>query len=329
MPAVTPARILRAVLNAVGASGGVGLVVRDGQPRELRIQVAGGELSIWAYVWTLTHGGRPTLPHEYRIQLTSVRSPLALNPDGVTVLIGYEPDLDMFAGFDLKRHRRFTPGSPSVQIDIRKIQQALQNGVAFDLKENNEIAVAFRPDHFLFYSQHSKELHAAGQSAQVLNLLGRAAARQNIRAADLALVPAQRQRVVEQVARFARAANFRDQVLNAYDRRCAVTRLQLRIAEAAHILPVAAGARSLDVVGNGIALSPSYHRAFDSGLIYLGEDLVMRVNRHMALDLRAKGLAAGLESFRAPLGRIHLPADRNQWPDPRFVRLANEFRGVH
>jgi hypothetical protein len=60
------------------------------------------------YAWTLTHGGRQSLPDEFRIQMTSVSSPLAPNPGGQTVLIGYHQDLNMFAGFDLAKHRTFT-----------------------------------------------------------------------------------------------------------------------------------------------------------------------------------------------------------------------------
>jgi putative restriction endonuclease len=54
----------------------------------------------------------------------------------------------------------------------------------------------------------------------------------------------------------------------AYGNRCAVTRVQLRLVDAAHILPVGTTG-SADHVRNGIALSPTYHRAFDAGLIYL------------------------------------------------------------
>ena len=34
----------------------------------------------------------------------------------------------------------------------------------------------------------------------------------------------------------------------------------------------------IDDVRNGIALSPTYHRAFDFGLIYVDQEYVMRIN---------------------------------------------------
>ena len=116
-------------------------------------------------------------------------------------------------------------------------------------------------------------------------------------------------------------------MLNGYGHRCAMTRIQLRLVDAAHILPVAAPG-SADHIVNGIALSPTYHRAFDNGLIYLDEQYVMRSNPEKEQALAALQLDGGLEAFKASLGRIHLPADPGQRPDPRFIRKANRYRRI-
>jgi putative restriction endonuclease len=116
-------------------------------------------------------------------------------------------------------------------------------------------------------------------------------------------------------------------VRNAYGQRCAVTRIQLRLVDAAHILPVGAPT-SVDDVRNGIALSPTFHRAYDNGLIFLDESYTMRVNPQKEAALAALDLTGGLTELRASLGRIHLPADKRQWPDSRFISKANEFRGI-
>ena len=330
MPAATPQEITDAILDSIADSGGIGLLVpgESANPRKILVSLGDSGLSLWAYAWSLTFGGRPTLPNEYRIQMTSVDSPLPLNPDGLTVLVGYEPDLRMFAGFDLGRHASFTPGSPSVQIDLPVVQRALQDGLAFNRKANNELAIGIRPDNFLFYCQRAAELHDAGADVVGLDLLERASALDEVPPAALLPLPQERRRVVQEVSRLARSANFRLQVLQAYGDRCAVTRAQLRIIEAAHILPVSAGDESIDVVQNGIALSPTYHRAFDRGLIYLDEDLVMRLNSPHAAVLRDLSRDGGLDSFAAPLGRIHLPPDRHQRPDRYFIRSANEHRNI-
>jgi putative restriction endonuclease len=104
--------------------------------------------------------------------------------------------------------------------------------------------------------------------------------------------------------------------------------MELRLVDPAHILPVQAG-NATDDVRNGIALSPTYHRAFDAGLIYLDADYVMRADRQKELQLVTLKLEAGLAEFKRCLDeRIHLPADKRQWPNPEFIRRANRYRQI-
>lgn len=330
MPAASPSEIVNALLDAFQDSGAAGLLVSSPtrHPRRFIVQYENGGVEVWIYAWTLTHGGRPSLPDEYRIQMTTVRSPLPLNPKGYTLLIGYEPNTKMFAGFDLRRHSTFTSGSPSVQIDIRCLHRALRDGLAFDRKQNNEIAVGFRPDQMLHYMANAEDLHRLGANAAMSKLLSKAAAMERIPLSELSAISEGRRRIVSNVSRLSRAANFRQQVLDAYSFRCAVTRMQLRLVEASHILPVGAQG-SIDDVRNGLALSPTFHRAFDNALIYLDERFVMRINPQKELKLVTLSLDGGLADFKRALNRpIHLPADRRQWPDVNIIRKANEFRRI-
>lgn len=273
----------------------------------------------------LTPGGRPSLPHEYRIQMTSVQSPLAINHGGYTVLLGYQRDRNVFAGYDLTRHTTFTSGSPSVQVNVETLNQALQKGLSFETKSNNEIVVGVRSDLLFFYINHASELHQLGDDSVSLDIIRRASELEDVEVSSL---PPQRQIVVRETSRWSRSTSFRRQVLSAYDNRYAVSRLQLRLVEAAHILPVAAGTRSIDDVRNGIALSPTYHRAFDKGLIYLDDSMEMRLNYRAVDDIHRLGLDGGIEELELRLGTIHLPFNSQQHPDPYFIRLANEYRGL-
>lgn len=330
MPAVRPNILVDVILDAFQDSGVSGFLLSapSQHPRRFAVQTASGSVEVWVYAWTLTHGGRPSLPHEYRIQMTTVTSPLLLNPKGYTVLLGYEPNLKMFGGFDLRRHQRFTTGSPSVQIDIKCIHKALQDGMAFDRKDNDEIAVGIRPDQVVNYIANASELHRLGATAAMYGLLAKASALERITEKELARLPQERRKIVSTVNRLSRAASFRQQVLTAYGNRCAVSRLQLRLVDAAHILPVGAEG-STDDIRNGLALSPTYHRAFDNGLIFLDEDLVMRINPSKELQLVTLRLNGGLPDFKGLLGKsIHLPPDRRQWPEPRIIRRANEYRRI-
>lgn len=272
--------------------------------------------------------GRASLPNEYRIQMTTVRSPLSLNPNGLTVLLGYEQDSGVFAGFDFRRHRTFTEGSASVQTDLPIVRAAIQSGLSFHRKSNAEIAVGVRPDQLLAYVLHAEELHRYGADAVTHDFLEQAASLQIVQVDDLSGLSEPRRRIVRTVSTLARIANFRQQVVFAYGQRCAVTRAQLRLVDAAHILPVGAPG-STDDVRNGLALAPTYHRAFDNGLIFLDQHMHMRINSVKVHELAALNLAGGLQEFSRFLGKILLPPDRSQWPNPILIKKANEFRRIN
>lgn len=111
------------------------------------------------------------------------------------------------------------------------------------------------------------------------------------------------------------------------DRSAAVHERSIVAVDAAHILPVGAP-ESTDDVRNGIALSPTYHRAYDGGLIYLDDSFVMRINSAKVTELAGLRLDGGLEAFQAHLGRVHLPPDRRQWPNAQHIRRANQYRNI-
>jgi putative restriction endonuclease len=116
--------------------------------------------------------------------------------------------------------------------------------------------------------------------------------------------------------RIVRDASFSGAVYDAYDNRCAVTRLRIMDAKgnsevhAAHIWAVAAGGP--DVVQNGIALSATVHWLFDRHLISLTDDHRLLV---------AEGWIPS--EFRALFERfgekINLPGDTKNWPHPSYL----------
>lgn len=331
MPALSPSELVQSVIDALDESDASAILLSSlrGHPRRFVVQSGRNTFELWVYIWTLTHGGGAARPkNEYRIQLTGVQPPLSLNPDGLTILVGYEPNLGCFAGFDLSKHRQFSTKSPSIQISITILHEALQHGFSFVTKGNDEIAIGIRPDQFLAYCLNVDLLHRQGADADMVNLLTRAASLEPISGVDIERVPPERRRVVSEVSRLSRDSSFRKKVITAYDKRCAVTRMQLRLIDAAHILPVGSEGSS-DEVNNGLCLSPTYHRAFDRSLIYLDEKLVMQINETREKELIRLGLAGGLSDFKVYLGqKIHLPADRRQWPDVEFIRAANKFRRI-
>ena len=330
MPAASPAELVDAVLRAIQRSGGSGFYMSERpatHPREFLIQYGEDTISLWVYIWTLTHGGRRSLPDEYRIQMTSVSSPLSIKSSGHTVLLGYHAESDMFAGFDIDKHRTFTAGSPSVQIDMGTIHAAFGDGLAFSLKDNQEIAIGIRPDQFLNYVFNAVSLHQYGGDISTYTLLLKAAQLEEIRPQEMVKLAEERQKIVESVSRYARESSFRRQVMDAYGNRCAVTRAQLNLVDAAHIVPVKA--QGTDNVSNGIALSPTIHRAYDNSLIYLDTRYYMRLNEQKVDELKSQRLEGGLDDLGGYLdSQIHLPANRADWPAPELIGKANKLRRI-
>lgn len=130
-------------------------------------------------------------------------------------------------------------------------------------------------------------------------------------------------RRVEQmlVNRKIRDANFRLQICEAYDDRCAVTGLRIingggrSEVQAAHIWGVGQGGP--DVVQNGIALSGTVHWLFDRHLISLTDDYRLLVSHNkVPTELRVL--------FERQMDRIHLPKDERLWPHPEYVGRHRE-----
>ena len=176
MPPASREAINRAILESINECGAIGFPLQSSgaHPRVYVIAQSGRQISLWVYCWTLTHGGRKTLPDEYRIQMTTVESPLPMNPGGRTILLGYEPDREVFVGFDLERHRTFTSGSPSIQVSISTLNSCLQDGLAFQTKSNEEIAIGVRSDHLLFYCENVRQLHGLGADSAYVETAERA-----------------------------------------------------------------------------------------------------------------------------------------------------------
>jgi putative restriction endonuclease len=123
------------------------------------------------------------------------------------------------------------------------------------------------------------------------------------------------------VNRKIRDANFRLQVLDAYENRCAVTGLRLvngggrAEVQAAHIKPVAAGGP--DIVQNGLALSATVHWLFDRHLISIDSDLRLLVaHNRVPTELRTL--------FRPESEPIHLPRDPRLHPAEVFLAHHRE-----
>jgi putative restriction endonuclease len=131
----------------------------------------------------------------------------------------------------------------------------------------------------------------------------------------------ERSRVTFTNSRIVRDRIFRRLILQAYDKRCAITGLKLingggrAEVDAAHIRPVEASGP--DIISNGIALSGTAHWMFDRGLIALSDDLEILVSRHV-------NDPASVRALINKTGRAIVPPRPYQRPHPHFLEWHRE-----
>lgn len=131
----------------------------------------------------------------------------------------------------------------------------------------------------------------------------------------------ERDRVKQISSRIVRDRLFRRLVLQAYDKRCAITGLKLingggrAEVDAAHIRPVEANGP--DILTNGLALSGTAHWMFDRGLISLSDDLDVLISRQANDPESIRGLINNT-------GKAIVPSRAFERPHPHFLRWHRE-----
>ena len=328
MARLLKAQLLHVVENAIRESGWNFLYLHSlgVHPARYQIYRNGSSYQIRVYIWNLTPGGRNRPRDEWRIQVTSLAR-FEAEPDGKTLILGWWDDVGVFAGFDYTRHAGQLGASPSIQLREAALHDAVVDGFAPHNKGNRELAIAFRPDFIGTYIENLESLHECGEADQEVSILTRIA-KSPVRDAEITETVARKRRhAIVSTKRALRDINFCDRVLTAYGHRCAMCGLQLRLLDAAHILPVGCP-DSTDGTNNGLALCTLHHRAYDRAFVAFGSDYRIHVNEGMAKELKATDHGDGLERFKQFLRPILiLPPDKRDRPAEPFVQDANKLRG--
>jgi len=110
---------------------------------------------------------------------------------------------------------------------------------------------------------------------------------------------------------------FRERVLQAYQRHCAVCRLRRdQLLEAAHIMPDR-HPLGAPVISNGLSLCKLHHAAFDANLIGIRSDYVVQLRQDILDEEDGPMLIHGLQEFHG--ARLLVP-DRRAWrPDRNLL----------
>ena len=117
---------------------------------------------------------------------------------------------------------------------------------------------------------------------------------------------------------------FRKAVLEIYDGRCAISGMKLEfgksvsLVDACHIVPFADAQG--DTITNGIALSPTLHRAFDRGLVSVSDNYQVLVHPRLTDHFPEVGI-------RQFSGRqLYLPSDSRFYPSlDKFAQHRSRF----
>ena len=323
---LTKKHLLALILNAIDDGGWRALVASATHPFHLRVfRNDDGDrgFNLRIYIWNCTHGGGSArAADEYRIQLTGVVP--TIHPGEVTLLLGWHDGYGVFAAWDIAKHSGQDSKSPSAQIKEDALANAHTHAFSIHRRHNGEIAIAFRPEFLVEYALSAESMHRSGKAVEdiaVLNSLD------SITDAQIgAVANTQRRIIISQIARKYRAHDFKQRVLGAYGNRCAVCGVQLKLIDAAHIIPVA-DPSSTDETANGIALCKIHHAAMDRNLISVNENYRIEVSSTEINKLEKDGLHGGIKVFRQHLKTaILLPADRRDYPKPTYFKRARVVR---
>jgi putative restriction endonuclease len=115
--------------------------------------------------------------------------------------------------------------------------------------------------------------------------------------------------------------SFRERVLAAYRRQCALCRLRHEeLLEAAHIIPDSENGEP--VVSNGLSLCKIHHAAYDRRFIGVRPDRVVEVRADLLAEEDGPMLRHGLQGMHGQ--PIHVPRRQSDQPDPAALERRYE-----
>lgn len=316
--------LLELVVRSILDEGWNCLILDNKKPFRLRIYKESSKfVEVAIYIWNCTHGGgSKRSADEYRIQLTSV---VPQKIEGViTVLLGWHEVHRVFAGFDIDWHANQNSQSPSIQIREETLITAHKKAFSILQRQNGELAVAFKPEFLVDYIFSSRSLHEQGITSLDLSLINNLS---SVNAESLENIKDNKRKIViSKIARKYRAADFRSRILTAYKHCCAFCGIQLKLIDAAHIIPVASDL-STDETNNGIALCKLHHCAYDRNLISFNTDYIIEISSSEKSRLLADELSGGYDSFKENLlASIILPENTHDHPSTENILKSRKIR---
>ena len=154
-------------------------------------------------------------------------------------------------------------------------------------------------------------------SADDINYLKQVDEYQYSNIADSGMDIARRSYITTQVKTRLHQSSFRERVLEAYDCRCTLCRLQHReLLDAAHIIPDS-DPDGEPIVTNGLSLCKIHHAAYDKNIIGIRPDYSIEVRKDILLENDGPMLQHGIKEMHDK--KIILPRQRSSYPDVKSL----------
>lgn len=328
MARVRPKILSDALLAAIQESGArATLLSRTAEnPRRFLVDNSDEIADVWVYARPLSvrHEIGWGEAHEFRL-LPGFRA-FRPNPSGPTLAIGYDPDSGLFAGFDTR---------PIVE--RKRCALACRGhlywagkhaGFALHKDAKGRVTAVFASHQLSTYLWNQETIHNwADVDSEIFSLLNDAPGMDRVPIDRIIELPPEKRKEVKKAIKDILHRNFQKKVREAYKYKCALTGSGVPISDAAHIYPARYDDSNYNVT-NGIMLRADLHRAFDSGILYMGDDFKFRFDWEKPHKLPGNA-GDGLEYYKDfHMKHISLPELLHERPDIDMIKKSRSANGV-
>ena len=326
MPFLSSGELLQAVIDACRHRTEAVLFVQGHNP--FSVAVDGRQVTL--FVANVSHARRSD-PDEFRIQCPGdLPDRLAARraAGDLLCILGYNADTETFSAWDPDRFVQRSRGTQrfSLYTRLSNHQRARIDGFSVYRDASGQNVLSFRSEFMALYVGNAEVLHQANNKALQKLVSAHRDMRSGVASKKLIVVAKRRIEVTHK--QYARNPQFRQDVREAYQNRCAMCGVQLELIEAAHLVPHN-HPKGLDSVSNGIALCALHHKSLDTGLLYLDADYNILINPVRRKYLVRMQRIRGFQRFRRQLSdTIALPLDPSDYPLIENIELGNQLRGI-
>ena len=265
---------------------------------------------------------------ECRIQIAkSENFNTALNSRNDVIVLGYFADEKVFTAWNpyIMRDRFNQRETVSLysRFSVQKIAKVQK--IASYRDTNKQSIISFIPDYLGLYLENLEKIHLLSD-IELKNLSETSDNLNNLNE-DGEFNSSEGTLTITH-DRKKRDPNFKIKVYDAYNNKCAMCGIGLKLIEAAHIVPFS-HKLGTDEIDTGISLCSIHHDAYDRSLIYFNEKFDIIINESKMEYLEKVGLDFGYRKFeKLSFDKIQLPNNHTHRPNLGNIKIANQARGI-